>query len=295
MLATLTSIVLSRFTYSCNPTIYTNLYYWLNHLNIKPSCGKIRKTNAKRYHIRSISLPSRSHPANLRVEEELNKLKIWEASSTSTSGSICIGLSGLEDLYKGMNDLLNMSSTQEILSQYENEKCLNSLLDGSVKLLDIRGITRDLMLQFKEQVQALQSILRRRKGDSNIESSISKYTCFRKKIKKGAKKFIAVLKQMDGKLKAAPFQDDHLIQLFKEVIAMNSSIFQSLFLYLSTSMLKGSMWSAVSKLMHKAAIACEEKQEIALEVSIEDIENCLESVFGHLMKTRACILNIISQ
>ncbi|KAK7815362.1 hypothetical protein CFP56_001712, partial [Quercus suber] len=33
--------------------------------------------------IRSISLPARSHPTTLRVEEELNKIKSWEASSSS--------------------------------------------------------------------------------------------------------------------------------------------------------------------------------------------------------------------
>ncbi|KAJ9146896.1 hypothetical protein P3X46_029111 [Hevea brasiliensis] len=278
---------------------------------------------ANSYHVRSISLPSRSHPTTLRVEQELNKLKTWEASSTSTSGSICIGLSGLEDLYKGVNDLLSMSSTQEILSHCQNEKCLENLLDGSVRLLDICGVTRDFLLQFKEQVQALQSALRRRKGDSSIESSIASYSCFTKKIKNEAKKSIAVLKQMDSKLKASLLQDHHLIQLFKEVIAMNSSIFQSLFLFLSTSKPKRSRWSTVSKLMRKGAIACEEKQEIvnhlqsvdaalserphlekiqiahqrleALEAGIEHIENCLENVFRNLIKTRASILNIISQ
>ncbi|XP_021691039.2 uncharacterized protein LOC110672546 [Hevea brasiliensis] len=216
-----------------------------------------------------------------------------------------------------------MSSTQEVLSYYQKEKCLHNLLDGSVRILDICGITRDVMLQFKDQVQALQSALRRRKGYSSIEGSIASYSCFTKKMKKEAKKSIAVLKQMGSKLKASPLQDHHLIQLFKEVIAMSSSVFQSLFSFLSTSKPKQNRWSMVSKLMQKGAQACEEKQEIvnqlesvdaalsekphfgqmqiaqkrleALEISIQDIENCLESVFKHLIKTRASILNIISQ
>ncbi|OAY57631.1 uncharacterized protein LOC110604753 [Manihot esculenta] len=278
---------------------------------------------ASKYEIRSISLPPRSHPTTLSLEEKLNKLKTWEASSTSSSESICIGLSGLEDLCVGVNHLLNMSSTQEVISHYPNEKCLDNLLDGSVRILDICGIARDVMLQFKEQVQALQSALRRRKGNSSIESSIASYSCFTNKMKKEAKKSIAVLKQMDCKLKSSPVQDHHLIQLIKEVVAINSSVFQSLFLFLSTSKPKQSRWSMVSKLMHKGAQACEEKQETvnqlesvdaalserphfekmqiaqrrleALEISIQDIENFLESVFKHLIKTRATILNIISQ
>ncbi|EEF40671.1 uncharacterized protein LOC8268739 [Ricinus communis] len=278
---------------------------------------------ASKYRTRSISLPSRSHPNTLRIEGELNKLKTLDASS---SGSVCIGLSGLEDLYNGFNDLLNMSTAQEVLTHSRNEKCLDELLDGSVKLLDICGITRDVMLQFKEQVQSLQSALRRRKGDSSIETSISGYTCFRKKMKKDAKTFVANLKQMDSKLEASKFQyqeDLYLIQLFKQVILINSFIFQSLLSFLASSKPKQSRWSVASKLMHKRAIACEEKQEIvnelesvdsalaektnsekmqiakrrleALEMGIQDIEICLERVFRHLVKTRASILNIISQ
>ncbi|OAY57630.1 hypothetical protein MANES_02G111900v8 [Manihot esculenta] len=262
---------------------------------------------ANRYHVRSVSLPSRSHPTTLRVQEELNKLKTWEASSTSTSGSIFIGLSGLEDLYKEVNDLFSMSSAQDAFSHCQNGKCLDNLSDGS----------------FKEQVQALQSALRRRKEDSSIEKSVANYTCFRNKINKGAKKYIAVLKQMESKVKASALEDNHLIRLFEEVIAMNISIFRSLFLFLSTSKPKRSRWSTVSKWMHKGTIACEEKQEIenhlesvdaalserphlvniqiarqrleALEASVEHIENCLENVFRNLIKTRAFILNIISQ
>lgn len=216
-----------------------------------------------------------------------------------------------------------MSSAQDAFSHCQNGKCLDNLSDGSVRILEICEVTRDLMLQFKEQVQALQSALRRRKEDSSIEKSVANYTCFRNKINKGAKKYIAVLKQMESKVKASALEDNHLIRFFEEVIAMNISIFRSLFLFLSTSKPKRSRWSTVSKWMHKGTIACEEKQEIenhlesvdaalserphlvniqiarqrleALEASVEHIENCLENVFRNLIKTRAFILNIISQ
>ncbi|WRX08003.1 Protein BPS1 [Theobroma cacao] len=105
---------------------------------------------AAKYHVRSISLPSRSHPTTLRIEDELNRLKTWEASPLSTSESICAGLSGLEDLYQCMDDLLNLASTQQVLSQHQHEKCIDELLDGSVRLLDICSIARDYMFQLKE-------------------------------------------------------------------------------------------------------------------------------------------------
>ncbi|KAL3591857.1 hypothetical protein D5086_010497 [Populus alba] len=279
-----------------------------------------------KYRVRSISLPSRSHPTTLTVEEELNKLKEWEA--LSTSGSICNGLLGLEDLYKYVDELLNLASTQEVISRHENGKCHNELLDGSVRLLDVCSIARDTMLRFREQIQALQSALRRRKGDSSIESSVAIFTCFRKKMKKDAKKLIASLKQMDNRLGASSLldQDQHLsavIRVIREVNVINCSIFQSLLLFMSTSSKpKQSRWSLVSKLMHKGATTCEEKQENvneleavhaalsevsdsekvkitykkleALVISIEDLESCLERVFRVLIKTRASLLNVIS-
>lgn len=231
---------------------------------------------AGKYHVRSISLPSRSHPSTLKLEEELNKLKTWE--STSTSVSICKGLTGLDELYKCMDGLLNMTSIQQVISQHQHEKCVEELLDGSVRLLDICGITRDAMLQIKEHVRALQSALRRRKGDSSIESNINNYTCFKKKLKKDVKKLITALKQMENKWGAiSPVlaQDHHLsavIRVLREVCVMNVSVFQSLLLFLTVplSKPKATRWSLVSKLMHKGVIACEEKQENVNEMEVAD-------------------------
>ncbi|XP_023890150.2 uncharacterized protein LOC112002228 [Quercus suber] len=233
---------------------------------------------AGKYDVRSISMPSRSHPSTLNLEEELNKLQTWEATSTSTSVSICKGLTGLDELYKCMDDLLNMTSIQQAISQHQHEKCVEELLDGSVRLLDICGITRDTMLQIKEHVRALQSALRRRKGDSSIESSINNYTCFKKKLKKDVKKLITALKQMENKWGAiSPVlaQDHHLsavIRVLREVCVMNISVFQSLLLFLTVplSKPKATRWSLVSKLMHKGVIACEEKQENVNEMEVAD-------------------------
>ncbi|EEF40669.1 hypothetical protein RCOM_0872170 [Ricinus communis] len=138
---------------------------------------------ANRCHVRSISLPSRSHPATIRIEEELSKLKPLEASSASTLSSLCFDLSGVDGLYHCVNDLLHLASTQQVLSRHQSQKCLNQLIDWSVRLIDACSITRDAMLQFKEQVQALQSALRRRKGDLSIQENIcrmrEKLSCVR--------------------------------------------------------------------------------------------------------------------
>jgi hypothetical protein len=189
------------------------------------------------------------------------------------------------------------------------------------------------MLQIKENVQSLHSSLRRRKGDSNIETSVIEYNLFTKKMKKNVTKLIKSLKQMESKFGASSIlnQDQEVvsvIRVLREVMVMNISIFQSILSFLvgSASKSKAAKWLKVAKLMHKK-VSCEEKLENfnelqcveaslstllregsnvskmqdahqkieALENAIEMIENSLESVFRRLIKTRVSLLNIMTQ
>jgi len=281
-----------------------------------------------KYHVRSNSFPSQSHPNSTRIEQELTRIKTWEASSTSTSDSITNGLYLLEDLYISLEDLLNMTSTKKLVSHHQGEKFVEELLDGSMKMLDICGITRDTMLQIKENVQSLHSSLRRRKGYSSIETSVAEYKFFTKNMKKNVTKLTTSLKHMEAKFGATSLlnQDQEfaaVITVIREVIAMNLSIFQSVLSFLagSSSKSKATKWLKVAKLMHKRVI-CEEKMESfnelqcveaslrtlisegsngaherfeALENAIESIENGLENIFRRLVKTRVCLLNIMTR
>jgi len=233
-------------------------------------------------------------------------------------------------LYISLEDLLNMSSTQKAIAHRQGEKFVEELLDGSVKILDICGITRDTVSQIKENVQTLHSALRRRKADSSIESSVAEYKFFTKKMKKNITKLITSLKHMESKFGASSLlnQDQDLvavITVLREVIAMNMSIFQSLLSFLvgTSSKSKATKWLKVTKLMQKR-VSCEESMENlnellcveaslrtllregsnvskdarerfeALENAIESIENGLENIFRRLVKTRVCLLNIMT-
>ncbi|AES95256.1 hypothetical protein MtrunA17_Chr5g0406481 [Medicago truncatula] len=281
-----------------------------------------------KYHVRSNSFPSQSHPNSTRIEQELCKIKTWKATSTSTSDSITNGLFLLEDLYISLEDLLNMSSTQKAFAHHQGEKFVEELLDGSVKVLDICGITRDIMLQINENFQSIHSSLRRRKGESSIEKSVAEYKFFTKKMKKNVTKLITSLKHMESKFGASSLLNKldqdlvAVITVLREVIAMNLSTFRSLFSFLvgSSSKSKAAKWLKVTKLMQKR-VTCEENMESfnefqcveaslrtlisegsnvahegfeALENAIESIENGLENIFRRLVKTRVCLLNIMT-
>ncbi|KAF7848420.1 hypothetical protein BT93_L1965 [Corymbia citriodora subsp. variegata] len=133
-------------------------------------------------YIRSISLPSRSHPTTLRILDSTNKLRSsWDEASTSSSRSVSAGLSSLEGVSICMDDFLNTRSTQQTLS------------------CNVCDYTRQTLLRLKEQVRALQSALRQRKCKPGIEMGVAEYTNFRKRMKKDTKGLVAVLRKMTTK------------------------------------------------------------------------------------------------
>ncbi|XP_052197141.1 uncharacterized protein LOC127804323 [Diospyros lotus] len=269
------------------------------------------------------------------MENKLSKLKSWKATSPLTAEAINNSLSGLEDLYKCTDELLDLPLTQQALCPHQQGRWFNMSLDISDRLLDVCCITRDLMSQIKEHSRDIQSALRRRKGDLSIESSIVKYRTFRKKMKKEAKKLIAAMKETDNKIGASPVteQDHHVspvITALREVTAISISVYHSILLFLSApvSRPKSRRWSAISKFLHKGRVAPEDQQhnmselesadfaldilyrcgssdgdnmQIAqasleqLEASIGSIENGLECSFRHLIKARASLLNLVSK
>ncbi|KAG5623224.1 hypothetical protein H5410_008442 [Solanum commersonii] len=263
--------------------------------------------SSKPNHVRSISLPGRSHPTTQRVEEELNKLKSLEVSAAPAA--VSNGLIALEKLYKCIDDLLNLPQILQALSQSLNAKWLDDLLDKSVRLLDLCGTIRELISQCKENVRDLQSSLRRRKGDSTTDDSVERFTSFSKKIKRDAKRSVSTLKQMDQETAVLVLLDADqdtvaVIRGLKEANAVCLSTFQMLLSFLCVPLLKPkpSKWSLLSRLVQKERIASEYHEEnMSLETRLEtfkayldSFEDGLEATFRCLIRSRSSLLNISS-
>ncbi|XP_044465555.1 uncharacterized protein LOC123195778 [Mangifera indica] len=228
--------------------------------------------STKHYNVRSISLPARSHPTTVKVEEALDKLTSWEMhSSSSKAEKIRAGLSGLGELYRSIGELFSLPLTQQALSQHQNEKWVNELLDGFLRYLDICGNTREAILLMKESVRELQSALRRSKcGEMSFESNVTAYICSRKTMKKEIAKSLASLKYGKNIMAASPDLDnlnDHLylvIRILRKVSLITTSILNSLLSFLSVPMLKPkpTRWSLVLKLVHKRVATYESQWEV---------------------------------
>ncbi|KAJ1378704.1 hypothetical protein SESBI_47557 [Sesbania bispinosa] len=233
------------------------------------SIATLSSKHSGRYGVRSISLPTRSHPSTVRIEEELSKLKSWEASSTSKVETIYYGLSGLAELHKCIEELLKLPLTQQALAQHKNEKWVNELLDCPVRFLDQLGKTRDAILLMKARVEELQSALRRRKvGDLDMESNLSAYWSLRRNMRKECTKSLLLLKQIDESFGASPPLDlnNHLsavVRVLREASLITSSVLQSLVVFLSSPVLRSKLnkWALVSRLMQKGVFACNDQHE----------------------------------
>ncbi|XP_060193358.1 uncharacterized protein LOC132622722 [Lycium barbarum] len=258
---------------------------------------------------RSISLPVRSHPTTQRVEEVLNKLNRLETSVAPTAETICDSLLGLEELQKCMDHLLNSPKTLQLLSQHQHGKWFEELLEKSVRILDVCSTTQELISQYKENVRALESSLRRRKGDSTAEAGIARLTNFSKKMKKDAKRLILALKQMDCETLTAAFLEADqetvaVIRALREANAVCMLVFQRLLSFLTVPLLKPKQpkWSLVSKLIHngrtenkglKNNMIVETKLE-TVEAQLNSIEEGLEGTFRSLIRARSSLLNVFS-
>ncbi|XP_049365351.1 uncharacterized protein LOC125830196 [Solanum verrucosum] len=282
-------------------------------------------TISKSNHFRSISLPGRSHSNHVRsissitgcshqttekLKEAINNLKALEVSNTSSAEVMYNGLLGLEELYKCVNVLLNLPQTLQAFSQYRLGKMVEDLLDKSVRLLDLCGTTRELVLHYKENVRDLQSSLKRRKKDSTTESSMTKFNSCSKKVKKEAKRLVVVLKQMDQDTERAlvPKDADHdtvdMIKTLKEANAMRISMFQMFLSFLSVPLLKPkvSKWSLVSRLLINKGSCEGQEGKIDLETRLEpfeahldNFENGLEGIYRCMSRSRSSLLNILKE
>ncbi|XP_047320734.1 uncharacterized protein LOC124924786 [Impatiens glandulifera] len=258
-----------------------------------------------RQHARSISFPSRTYPLLPQLDEQLNRLKETGAASTSLS-SLGDRLSGLQDLHLSVDDLLDMPHIQHSLTTVHesNKKLADDVLDKYIKVLDACTATKGIFSQAKFDVQELLSSLRRRKDATDASG---KYLASRRKDKKAIQMALKDLKNV--KISEGNDQLD-AIDLFNSVQSATVSVLESSLTYVMGTKARSSL---ISKLIHtecKGAnknefdqinealgvmdIESIQRQLEEMELKIQDIEEGLDCLFKHLIKTRVLLLNMLS-
>ncbi|TXG51947.1 hypothetical protein EZV62_021116 [Acer yangbiense] len=291
-------------------------------------------------HARTNSLPSRSHPLIVNVEDQLQRLRAsvsLEATTSSTS-ILCQNLAGLKDLSDCVDNMLQLPLAQKALcNEQQDHKCVEDVLDGSLRLLDMCGNTRDVFSYVKSCTQELESSLRRRNvREFSLANEIDKYMISRKKVKRMVRKCSSNLKQDNLQI----ISDQELlvvaiVDILREVESVSFTVFNSLLSFVSLFKARSKSntgWFLVSKFIQSKRVSCEEQENEediildrlekldcalydlvrnkkgidamqlqkalkglqALESTMQEIEEGLESVFRCLIKTRVSLLNILN-
>ncbi|KAK2660856.1 hypothetical protein Ddye_007389 [Dipteronia dyeriana] len=225
----------------------------------------------------------------------------------------------LRDLHNSANDLLHSPVIQQALVHQRQEKWVNEVSEASLRMLDVCGITKDVLLLVKQHLQDLQSTLRRVIiGESDISTKIATYNRYRKKLKKETLKCLHSLRGI--KSKSNIVTSDHIlspavnpnlvivVDVLKEVKVTTISIVESLLSLISIPWLdqksaKGSFTSMFMRsgsqqslydICDEMALQSANKRMEAVETAIEILEVEIECMFRRLIQTRVSLLNILT-
>ncbi|KAL2935790.1 CTP synthase [Bienertia sinuspersici] len=203
------------------------------------------------HHTRSLSFPSKPHPIADQLDEHLCRLRSSQAASTT---SLTNKFTGLNDLYQCVDEFLQLPLNQNTLSE---------LLDGSLRLLDICATSRDVLVQSKERLLDLQSVLQRGAVD---------------------------IKEVEKTNEANATES-----LLKDVQAVTVDSFKAE-KETAACISEFDAFDATMELVmcQKKKVNIDISQVKKLESQIQEIDGVLECMFRSLIKTRAILLNVLS-
>ncbi|KAK7257958.1 hypothetical protein RIF29_32309 [Crotalaria pallida] len=206
-----------------------------------------------------------------------------KATTLSTSSSISHKLDGLHDLHDCTDKLLQLPTEQQALAQEGSGKCADDLLEGSLRLLDICTTAKDSLMQSKQSMGELRSIIRRRRGDETVFTiARAKYLTSRKMMKKTIRKALENLKAIKNEITSSSSnKDNNTFSMLKEAEEITLSSLESLLLFISdrNGGSKQSRWSTISKFVQPKRVACDSLESNTNEFQLVDAS--LQSLSSH--------------
>jgi len=283
-------------------------------------------------HGRSNSLPSRPHPLILECNEHLDSLR---ASKATTFSSLFLSqnIRCLQDLIESVEKLTHLPLTQDVLLHEREEKWVDEVLDGSLRLLDVCSAAKDALLHTKECTREVHSMIRRKRGgEVELAAEAKKFLTSRKVVKKAISKALANLNATSKSSNISSTTDKDpqtlsLITLLQDTEVATLSTFQTLLQFISAStQQKSNGWLSISKLIQAKRVGCSEvadENEFAqvdaalqsfvfaktskseetknlqrhlekMESCIQEFEEGLEFLFRRLIKIRVSLLNVLN-
>ncbi|KAK4351811.1 hypothetical protein RND71_027329 [Anisodus tanguticus] len=276
----------------------------------------------KNFHVRSASLPCRSHPLISHIKDALNGLKSWACKPENrTCAWLFDGLNQLKIVHESLDDLLQLPQTRESLNGHSD--LVEKFLDDFLHFVDVYGIFQTLILTFKEEHLAAQVAVRRKD-----ETKIASYAKALRKMAKEMDKLTCNV-QCIGKYIVpqqtvpVPDFDAELAEVMKDIIQVTQLVSTALFNGLAVSMafpkpscswiglgMKTKKMKENEGIMEFVEMGLENlfrKNKGGEEVKIvskkmHELEDCIcgieirgEKVFRSLINARVSLLNVFTQ
>ncbi|XP_060170926.1 uncharacterized protein LOC132601890 [Lycium barbarum] len=225
----------------------------------------------------------------------------------------------LRDLHDSANNMLHSPVIKQEIAHQGQEKWAHEVSETSLRMLDVCGTTKDVLLLVKDHVHDLKSTFRRISVGENAttENKFTPFQCHRKKLKKEMLKRLHSLKGMKNNTKcidsSSSIDDKNnlmvVVNVLREVRVATMSILESLMALMSmpspNTTRKTSKGYFGSKLLRVNSLSswekcdamtlqCANKRLEAVELAIEDLEGELECIIRRLIRTRVSLLNLLT-
>ncbi|KAF3656802.1 hypothetical protein BC332_31168 [Capsicum chinense] len=224
----------------------------------------------------------------------------------------------LRDLHDSANNMLHSPLIKREIAHQGQEKWAYEVSETSLRMLEVCGTTKDVMLLVKDHVHDLKCTFRRISVGENAttENKFAPFHCHRKKLKKEMLKRLHSLKGMKNNTKCIDSSIDDknnlmvVVNVLREVRVATMSILESLMALMSmpspNTTRKTSKGYFGSKLLMRVnslsswekcdamTLQCANKRLEAVELAIEDLEGELECIIRRLIRTRVSLLNLLT-
>ncbi|KAJ3691311.1 hypothetical protein LUZ61_020475 [Rhynchospora tenuis] len=255
------------------------------------------------YHVRSVSLPCRSHPLISILEEQIQAVRSWVANPEGSSAWIEAGLAHIELLQIALEDFLQLPQTQDTLPQATS---VDQLLDDLLQLVDAYGSFVSTILTLKECHSNVQSALRRQ-DEVRIASFLKSQRNAEKEIGQLASGLRSISKCRQLAL-CSDTKEIEITGIIREAICTTAFASMAIFAGVQTSSAAASSKKSfgVTRSFKKLAISyslkkCStgEEENINTIKRFEELDECIrcseclsERVFRSLINSRVSLLNI---
>nr|GLL37159.1 uncharacterized protein LOC109181230 [Ipomoea trifida]GMD40349.1 uncharacterized protein LOC109181230 [Ipomoea batatas] len=224
-----------------------------------------------------------------------------------------LNFDALRDLHDSANDLLHSPVIKREIATHRQEKLVHEVSEASLRMLEVCGTTKDVVLRVKDHLHDLRSAFRRiMVGETACaESKLQTFRCDRKKLRKEMMKRMDSLKGMRKKnacLAAAKEDLRAVVNVLREVRAATISMVEAVMSLMSMPCPEGRARGSsafAAKLMRVNSLSRWEKCDAttlqcantrleAVEMAVGDLEWELEAIIRRLIRTRVSLLNILT-